>query len=152
MGRSSAGDAIIERVGQIEGTLASVSRRVDLPEHQPSPLGDRRPDHASSGLRREPAHPQADRGRVRLDQGGGPAAACPASRQGSRRLAIHPGGGGLQPDPATQAAPGVRTKAVNRDLYSPHDPSRPRPTVNPVAQNSSRSHPMPKSDTISAAC
>ena len=78
--------------------------------------------------------------------------ACPASRQGPRRLAVHPGGRGLQPDPAAQAAGGVRTKAVNRDLYRPQGPSQPRPTVNLAAQNPSRSHPMPKSDAISAAC
>ena len=46
------------------------------------PLGDRRPDHPPSRLRGQPAHPQADRGGVRLDQGDRPAAPCPAPRQG----------------------------------------------------------------------
>ena len=48
-----------------------------------------RPDHPPSRLCREPADPQADRGRVRLDQGNRPAAACPASRQAAGRLAVH---------------------------------------------------------------
>ena len=65
------------------------------PEHDQPALGDRRPDHPPSRLRGEPAHPQADRGGVRVDQGDRPAAACPAPRQGARRLAVHPGGRGL---------------------------------------------------------
>ena len=38
-------------------------------EHQRPALGDRQADDPASRLRREPAHPQADRGDVRLDQG-----------------------------------------------------------------------------------
>ena len=62
----------------------------------------------------EPADPQADRGGVRLDQGDRPAAARPASRQGAGRLAVHPGGRGLQPDPTAQAAGGRMTTVTNR--------------------------------------
>ena len=72
-----------------EGTQCDPARH---PEHEQPPLGDRRPDHWSFRLCREPA----DRGGTSLDQGGGSA----APRQGPGRLAVHPGGRGLQPDPA----------------------------------------------------
>ena len=103
-------------------------------------------------LRGEPAHPQADRGGVRLDQGGGPAAACPASRQGARRLAVHPGGRGLQPDPATQAAGGMMAKPTSRPCrHSCHPASRHRPhPAGDLARR--RKRPAPTSTAISAAC
>ena len=108
------------------------------PEHQQPPLGDRRPDHPPSRLRGEPAHPQADRGGVRLDQGGGPAAACPASRQGAGRLAVHPGGRRLQPDPAAQAAGGgVTITAASPMLGAAEDPAQPR---RPPSQPGSPNH------------
>ena len=116
------------------------------PEHQQPPLGDRRPDHAPSRLRGQPAHPQADRGGVRLDQGDRPAAACPASRQGAGRLAVHAGGRRLQPDPAAQAAGGVMAKATSSISPAPeatrrrasNRTSRPPRTV---AASGPRRHP-----------
>ena len=133
------------------GAQRDAARR---PEHQQPPLGDRRPDHAPSGLRGEPAHPQADRGGVRLDQGDRPAAACPASRQGARRLAVHPGGRGLQSDPAAQAAGGAVT-------ITTHEPRAPCPEATRPSQGSRtsrpartvrRKRPAPASTAISAAC
>ena len=98
------GDKGFDTAGFVAALQRAQRDAARRPEHQQPPLGDRRPDHAPSGLRGEPAHPQADRGGVRLDQGDRPAAACPASRQGARRLAVHPRGRRLQPDPAAQAA------------------------------------------------
>ena len=100
------GDKNFDTAGFVAALQRAQRDAARRPEHQQPPLGDRRPDHPPSRLRGEPAHPQADRGGVRLDQGGRPAAARPASRQGAGRLAVHPGGRGLQPDPAAQAAGG----------------------------------------------
>ena len=73
------------------------------PRTSQPPLGDRPADDAPSGLCGEPTNPQADRRGVRLDQGDRPPTAGPAPRQGAGWLAVHPGGRGLQPDPAAQA-------------------------------------------------
>ena len=123
------------------------------PEHQQPPLGDRRPDHPPSRLRGQPAHPQADRGGVRLDQGDRPAAARPASRQGPGRLAVHPGGRGLQPDPPAQAAGGMMAKATR--ILSPRTRATRRRASNRTSAATSsrrRKRPAPASTAISAAC
>ena len=98
------GDKSFDTAGFVTAMRELQGHPACRPEHHQPPLGDRRPDHAPSRLRGEPADPQADRGGVWLDQGDRPAAPRPAPRQGSRRLAVHPGGRRLQPDPAAQAA------------------------------------------------
>ena len=76
----------------------------------------------------------------------------PASRQGTRRLAIHPGGCGLQPDPVTQAAPGVMAKdAEHRANQQNFTPKRRSPHHLHHSTRGRHTAP-PQSDTISAAC
>src|SRR5690606_19418533 len=68
------------------------------------PLGDRWANHPTCRLRNEPAHPQADRGGLWLDQDGRLPAQDPVPRPRARRLGLHLRGRGLQPGAATQAA------------------------------------------------
>ena len=146
------GDKNFDTAGFVAALQRAQRDAACRPEHQQPPLGDRRPDHAPSGLRGEPAHPQADRGGVRLDQGGGPAAACPASRQGARRLAVHPGGRGLQPDPAAQAAGGVMAKPTSRPCRHSMPPGVAPATAPRRHLARRRKRPAPTSAAISAAC
>jgi hypothetical protein len=73
-------------------------------EHQRPSLGDRPADYPASGLRREPSHPQAHRGSVRLDQERGRDAPHQTARAGPCRLGLHLRGDCLQPGAGTQAA------------------------------------------------
>ena len=75
-------------------------------EPPPGAGGDRRSDHASPRLRRQPTGAQADRGSVRLDQDERGLAQDPPSRHGSGRLDVHTDRRRLHPDPTTQAAGG----------------------------------------------
>ena len=59
-------------------------------EHQRPTLGDRRAHDAPSRLCRQPAHPQADRGGVRLDQDGRGLAQDQAARPGPRSTGPSP--------------------------------------------------------------
>ena len=67
-----------------------------LAEHQRPALGHRWPHHAPSRLCDQPAHAQAHRGSVRLDQDGGRSAQDASSRHGAGRLDVHLGGSGVQ--------------------------------------------------------
>ena len=122
-------------------------------EHHQPPLGDRRPHHPPSRLRGQPAHPQADRGGVRLDQGDRPAAARPASRQGPRRLAVHPGGRRLQPDPAAEAAGGGMMVFGKRPRPGRQNHPSKRPPPHQLHRPNGGPHAStPPFGTISAAC
>ena len=95
-------------------------------EHDQPPLGDRRPHDAAPRPRAEPTGAQTDRGGVRLDRGGGAAAPRPAPRQGAGRLAVHARcGGGLQPDPAGQAARSRGMTAAGAPTTAGHTAARP---------------------------
>ena len=123
------------------------------PEHQQPPLGHRRPDDAPSRLRGQPADPQADRGGVRLDQGNCSAAAHPTLRQAARRLAIHPGGCGLQPDPPAQAAGrGMMAKVTSYPRRRSNRSARHRQAPCTAAPDGRQERPVPTSAAISAAC
>ena len=106
------------------------------------PLGDRRTHHPSSGICREPADPQADRGGVRLDQDGRRAAPDQAAwpRQGGlgvrlRRRRLQPGAG-AQADRrrdvsgagrATGKGAPYRTRRRNPTVDNPVEAPRQRP-------------------------
>ncbi len=62
------------------------------------------PRHASSRLRRQPSHPQANREGIRLGQDRRRAAQGPASRSAIGRLAVHPRDGRIQPGSLAEAA------------------------------------------------
>ena len=82
---------------------------------------DRCPHHTASRLCRQPAHPQADRGGLRLDQGHW----RPGQDQvpgAADRAIVHAGPGGVQPH-AIAEAPGTRTAMTRADSV--------QPTINP---------------------
>ena len=68
-------------------------------------LSYRRPDHSPPGLRRQPAHQEADRGGLRLGQDRGRITQGPSPRAAEDRLAVHLRKGRLQPRPPTKATP-----------------------------------------------
>ena len=72
-------------------------------EQQRPALGDRPAHHPASRLCHEPAHPQADRGGVRLDQDGGRSEEDPVPRAGARRPGLHLRSRRLQSGAAAQA-------------------------------------------------
>lgn len=72
-----------------------------------SALGDRWADHAAPGLRGQPAHPQADRGSVRLGQGDRRHATHAAARSGAGRMELCAPRRRLQPRPIAEADGGA---------------------------------------------
>ena len=68
-----------------------------------------------AGYADEPAHPQADRGGVRLDQDGGRLAQDQVARSAQGRLGLHLRRGRLQPRPSAEA-PGRRHDPAHRSL------------------------------------
>ena len=90
-------------------------------EHQQSTLGDRRPDDAPSRLCRQPAHPQADRGGVRLDQDGRRPGEDQVPGRRPRRLRLHLRRSRLQSRPTAEAAPGGRVMATDTHLNQRSD-------------------------------
>ncbi len=74
------------------------------PQHQGAMLRPRRAHDASSRLHREPAHPQADRGGVRMGQGVRALAPHPHARPRARRHGLRLLGRSLQPRPPAEAA------------------------------------------------
>ncbi len=60
--------------------------------------------HPPPGLHRQPAHPQADRGRLRLDQDHRRPVQDAVPRRAARRMDLHPRRRRRQPDPDPRAA------------------------------------------------
>jgi hypothetical protein len=93
---------------------------------------DRWPHHAPSRLCREPAHPQAHRGELRLDQDRRRPGQDPPPRPRACGVDVHAHRGRLQPDPAAQAAGGgavmgpMTTTNTRRDRLRRHAGARSR--------------------------
>src|SRR4051812_4531159 len=83
--------------------LKSMHVRPHIAEHQRATLGDRPTHDASRRLRSKPAHPQAHRGGVRLDQDRGWTAQDQVPRPRSGRVGLRLCRGGVQPGAAAQA-------------------------------------------------
>ena len=92
---------------------AALDERAPARGAAPARLGHRPSHHASSRLRHEPAHPQAHRGGVRLDEDDRRHAAADAARHRACRMGLHLRRRRLQPREAAEAARGARgvTKA-----------------------------------------
>ena len=73
-------------------------------EHQRPTLGDRRPHDAACRLRGQPAHPQADRGGLRLDQDRRRPGEDQVPRRRPRRMGLHLRRRRLQSGAAAEAA------------------------------------------------
>jgi transposase len=93
----------LRRQGLRDGAARAQRAPAGRPEHQSQALGDRPEHHPASRLCHEPAHPQADRGGVRLDQDGGRSEEDPVPRAGARRPCLHLRGRRLQSGADTQA-------------------------------------------------
>ena len=74
-------------------------------------VGDRRPHDATRRLRRQPAHPQADRGGLRLDQDGRRPGEDQVPRPRARRMGLHLRSRRLQSGAAAEAAGGAGMSA-----------------------------------------
>jgi transposase len=97
-----------------EATLTMLARALDG-QDQPSALHRcRRAHHPSSRLCAQSTPPQAHRGGVRLDQEFGRPGQDQASRSRQGRRRLHPGAGGLQPDPPAQAPGGAGMSLLGR--------------------------------------
>ena len=89
-------------------------------EHQRAAVRDRRANDAARRLRHQLAHPEADRGGLRLGQDGGRVAQGLAPRSAQDRLAVHLRYGRLQPGPHPEApqrrgvTPGERSHGAGR--------------------------------------
>src|SRR5690606_22544672 len=107
--RAGAGNHVGRRQGlRHQGLRDGAARAQRAParraEHQWPPLGDRWAHHPTCRLPNEPAHPQADRGGLWLDQDGRLSAQDPVPRPRARGPGLHLCGCRLQPGAATQAA------------------------------------------------
>ena len=76
-------------------------------EHKRPLVGDRRPNDAARGLCDQPAHPQAHRGRLRLDEDGRRPGANQVPRPGARRMGLHLRSRRLQSGAAAKAHGGL---------------------------------------------
>jgi transposase len=80
-------------------------------EHERALLGDRQPHDAARQLRRQPTHPQTDRGSLRLDQDDRRARENQVPRAGARRMGLYLRGRRLQSGAAAQARGGADMSA-----------------------------------------